>query len=445
MNILVFVRSIDIALLREMAKRGWMVWSSRGLLQQTEPRGIRFRCIEDILSRDDAEQLVMEAGRLANMKLEPSITVDGKDVWALIEADARPTLRTQIEASVYTSELVRRLHEKYPLDALVTWTDATPSERAAIFTCKHLGIPTFELRHGSWAHYLQGHFECESMVDTVLSPGDEDRLFLEFYGNKNDIVVTGKPQYDWTTMQDMQVIRQQAREKYNIPSDRPVIMYCTTWRHQFDYWEYTDPDPNNLRLVLQAHASLKQVCNPFLIVKLHPQMAGLMQQYRNFCEYHQATDYAITDADASIILPAADVVVSHQSSVISECVIYGIRSIVIEFRPYNDHGFFKGRGFVPCSQPSQLEVEIGRLLLDRAYKAKLDAEMTANKFFWAGPNDGMASERCCDVIEERVNARKCHHRGQDEQHKASGQSHAADTGEADAGEAGRAPQKVAAG
>lgn len=445
MNVLVFVRTIDIALLREMAKRGWMIWSSRGLLSQTAPRGVRFRCIEDILSKDDADQLIVEVGKLANMQLSPSINVDGKDVWPLIEKEARQTFATQIEAAVYTSDLVRRLHEKYPLDALVVWTDATPSERAAIFTCKHLGIPTFELRHGSWAHYLQGHFECESLVDTVLSPGEEDKLFLEFYGNRNDIVVTGKPQYDCTAVADAQMLRQQAREKYGITSDRPVIMYCTTWRHQHDYWEYTDPEPNSLRVVLQTHASLKQVCNPFLIIKLHPQMAGMLQQYQSFCEYHKVTDYAITDVDASIILPTADVVVSHQSSVISECIIYGIRSIVIEFRPYNDHGFFNGRGFVPCSRPEQLETEIGRLLLDREYKVKLDAEIAANKFFWAGQNDGYSSERCCDVIEERVNARRGNHRSTDELDKAPRQGDAADTWQADAGEAGRAPAKVAAG
>ena len=408
LNVLAYVRTVDMALLRAMVDRGWNVWSQSGMVTDAGKRGISLRPFESQISSKEVDKARATGEELGKVKFDgkSKFLINSVDQWDKFKNDLTTPLRSHIKDCVVMSEVILKLHEKQPLDAVIVWTDATPTARALIFTAKHLGIPTFEARHGAWAHYIQGHFECESLVDTVFSTGEEDKLFLEFYGNKNDIVVTGKPQFDWPAMADKKLLRSIIKAHFKIPDDRPVIIYGTTWKHPFSYWEYQDDILLYLTSVLKAHMALQETCNPFLIIKLHPQTNLDLDKYREFCEAQGASEYAVTTGESSMMLPAADVLITHQSSLVSEAVIYHVPSIVFDYRDYNDHGMFKNRGLTFVDKPNKLAPAIAKLLLDDEYKSHIQQEMEDNTFFWVGLNDGKSSHRCCEVIEDRVESKR---------------------------------------
>ena len=152
-------------------------------------------------------------------------------------------------------------------DALIVWTDAIPTTRCAVLASKKRGIPTFEVTHGAFNTYRQGHFECDSYVDVILAPGQEEADFRRFYGSPSEVIITGKPSFDWMHGMDRKAAKASIREQWQIPAHRPIVLYGMTWRHPFSTWE-RDEDRGEWD-VYQAHLNLQPICKPFLLVKPH--------------------------------------------------------------------------------------------------------------------------------------------------------------------------------
>lgn len=284
-------------------------------------------------------------------------------------------------------------------DAVVVWTDAPPLPRIMVLAAKARGIPTFEVTHGSFNTYRQGHFECESYVDYVLAPGQEEVDFRAFYGGKAKVIVTGKPTYDWIPMAD----RDTCRAALDIPAKRPVILYGMTWRHPFSTWE-RDRDLGDSE-VFNAHKMLLSVCRPYLIIKPHPVMANMTERLRAQCDEAGMTDYAVTNMPVHAILPACDLVISHKSSLLVESVLCDIPAIGFSFREWNDHRFNAGRGIEWVEKRDDLLGCMARCILDHATKERLADERTAAKHYYNGPNDGHATERMVSTIEKLTTSR----------------------------------------
>ena len=282
-------------------------------------------------------------------------------------------------------------------DAVVVWTDAPPLPRLMVLAARARGIPTFEITHGSFNTYRQGHFETESYVDYVLAPGQEEVDFRAFYGSKANVVVTGKPTLDWTTTVDKPLIRSQLCEQAGI-TRRPIVMYGMTWRHPFSTWE-RDKDLGESE-VFSAHKMLLNVCKPYLIIKPHPVMANMAERVRAMCDEAGMTDYAVSTMPVSSILPGCDLLVSHNSSLLVEGILCDIPSVCFSFREWNDHRFHSGKGVECIEKREDLLAAMARCLLDAPTKDRLAQERVAAKHYFNGPNDGHATERVLNTIEK---------------------------------------------
>lgn len=303
------------------------------------------------------------------------------------------------ESVVSMSRAVRLLHQKEGLDAVVVWTDAPAPQRAAVLTAKALGIPTFEVTHGAMNTYRQGHFECESHVDHILAPGKEEEDFRAFYGSKAQVHVAGKPSFDWMKEVNRPTIRASIREHLGLPDRRPLVLYGMTWRHPFSTWE-RDSDLGE-KDVFEAHMNLQAMCAPYLVVKPHYARSSRQEIERlaRYCEGNGIEEYAITGLDTAAILPAVDLVVSHKSSLLVEAVLMGIPALGFDFRERNDFAFYQGLGIEWVSRRSMLREAMSRCLLDRSTRERLARERENAAYYFNGPNDGRAAERCADILE----------------------------------------------
>lgn len=287
-------------------------------------------------------------------------------------------------------------------DALLVWTDAPPLPRLAALAARARGIPTFEVTHGAFNTYRQGHFEYESYVDYVLAPGQEEADFRAFYGSSAHVVPVGKPTYDWIASVDKQRDRQLVAEGCGLPSRRPIVLYGMTWRHPFSTWE-RDGDLGEWD-VFRAHSALIGICKPYLIVKPHPVMSRPedAQRIKRACEEAGLTEYAVTTLPVSSLLPACDLVVSHKSSLLVEAVLLDIPAVGFDFREWNDQRFYLGRGIEWVEQRDQLLAAMTRCLLDAPTKERLATERQSAKTYFNSANDGKATERCVSTIERLV-------------------------------------------
>ena len=314
-------------------------------------------------------------------------------------ADGGSGIEAEIKAMANTVEM---LHTSEGIDALVVWTDAIPYTRAAVIAAKHLGIPTFEITHGFMNTYRQGHFECKSYVDHILSPGEEEVDFRKFYGQSVEVVPCGKPQWDSVTPGYIDACRDAVRDRFSIPGGRPIVLYGTTWRHQFSTWENDGGDiaPE----VFEAHMNLRTVCNPFLIVKPHYSVAtkALTDNLRNHLGSMGVTDFAVITGDSQLFIPACDLLVSHKSSLLVEGVLMDKPTVGFDFRERNDFAFYWDKGIAWEADPGNLMHTMSAVLLDKGVKRKMTADRPAAKWYFNNACDGHAAQRCVDAIRDRI-------------------------------------------
>jgi len=293
------------------------------------------------------------------------------------------------------------------IDAMVTWTDAPPDQRVSILTARHMGVPTFEITHGATNTYRQGHFEYESYVDYVLAPGQHEADFRKFYGSNANVVVTGKPSFDWITQsENLKFSRNEARAQFGIDERRPVIVHAMTWRHPFSVWE-RDRDWGD-KAVIEAHMNLLPICNTFLIIKPHYSQGNkeYANHIRNYCETAGVTDFAVMTGGPIVPLTMADLVVTHKSSIIVEAFLLDLPVVMFEFRERNDFSWFDGYGAELVADRGELYPAMARCLLDRETKERLAVERARGREYFNYKCDGDAGKRCVEVIEKAVAERQ---------------------------------------
>ena len=295
-------------------------------------------------------------------------------------------------------------HAKHKFDAVLLWSDAPTLQRCIALAARHVGVPSFEVTHGATQTYRQGHFEVNSHVDKILSPGQHEVDFRRFYAQGDwNCIVTGKPSLDWLGTLDKAAARSAMRGKFGIPEDRPCILYAMTWRHPFSVWE-RDTDHGELA-VLQAHMNLLPVCNPYLIIKPHYAVGS--EEYAaavtRMCNDNRITDFGVMTGDPTFPLLCADLVVTHKSSIMVEAILLDLPVVMFEFREYNDFAWFQNKGAELVEKREDLLPAMTRALLDNGTRRRLATERQEAKHYFNGPCDGKAGQRCVKAIEEVVN------------------------------------------
>jgi hypothetical protein len=353
----------------------------------------------DIIMPDEYAQIYARMGIAVDSAVYPGNPDGAPGVF-------RDTVYNKVSAVAGVAPRVIDAVRRVRPDAVVVWTDAPTLPRLTVMTARADNIPTFEVTHGAFNTYRQGHFECDSYVDYILAPGQEEADFRSFYGSSAKVIITGKPSLDWIYSADREEARETLRERFAITTKRPLILYAMTWRHPFSTWE-RDTDLGEFD-VLQAHRDLLDICNPFLVIKPHYCMASdaHIARIHKLCSEAGITDFGIVVGPTEYTLPAFDLIVSHKSSMLVESVLLAIPCVGFDFREYNDFAFYAGRGIEWCAQRDKLKHAMASCLLDSRVKDRLATERLTAQPYFNGPNDGHAAERCVQQIEQIVEQRR---------------------------------------
>ena len=373
MNIIAFLRWENASLVRDLHDAGHTVWCDRGNAE-------KFR-------------------KLLHLPIQP---IDFGD--AAMDLPAPFDYGNGIPGII---DGVTDCIEQNNIEALIVWSDAPVDQRTAVLTARHKGIPTFEVVHGATNTYRQGHFEYESYVDYVLAPGQHEVDFRRFYDSNANVVVTGKPSFDWITQRDdLANARSTAREHYGVDEKRPVVVHAMTWRHPFSVWE-RDKDWGD-KAVIEAHMNLLPICNTFLILKPHYSQGSEAhaENIKKYCESAGVTDFAVMTGGPIVPLTMADLVVTHKSSIIVESFLLDLPVVMFEFRERNDFSWFKGYGAELVADRGELYPAMARCLLDRETKDRLAVGRVKGREYFNYKCDGDAGKRCVETIERAVAERK---------------------------------------
>lgn len=228
------------------------------------------------------------------------------------------------------------INRAYHLSTSRIWID---NYRKPLGTLKRRGTVYFQTWHGSVAIKALGlhRGEAHSKIAHMVSSNDSDmtdhslidsdwgreifRDGLLYYG---DFLKTGTPRMDiLMTGRDEQ--RRHIRERFGIPADSRIVIYCPTYREK---GEKTERVVYNEPFSLDFNRLLDDLTKRFggewyLMVRLHPQMAVQLKEFPLEAKPDRLIDVS-RERDMNEILSGTDAVITDISSTGTDASCAGI-------------------------------------------------------------------------------------------------------------------------
>lgn len=198
-------------------------------------------------------------------------------------------LRDKAMRVAHERRLVRTLHERRPLDFVLSSADYASSNRPGVLAARELGIPTICLDHGSLAilpdpdAYRPGHrFDyCLFCSDHLIVDNDLEKAFIErvhaVYPDVRHPRVQVLGVLLDTTPTGSGVQREESRRDLDLAPDDLVVTIAGTW------YDLSTPqvsfranlsDVRFYREAFKALAALRAERKVRVLLKLHPALSG---------------------------------------------------------------------------------------------------------------------------------------------------------------------------
>jgi len=256
---------------------------------------------------------------------------------------------------------------------------------------KSLGIPTFSIET-----LIVDNNAISSMLykaDKICIYGTQGFDTLRDYGiEENRIEVTGNPRYDYTKKLDTAQSKQKMEQNYDIKS-RMVLIAMSRWHPRDEYW-MSD-------FLHFANKNCLQV-----IIKIHPRYRNNSVDSQNKIKFIKTKckdqDFQITiDIDLSLLISAADIVISDYSNVGVEGVLLKKPVINVNFTKEdlkNAQNYHKLGAVLYTESYDELEEMIKDLINDNKHINELKKNRESMVERYNSKNDGLASDRIFRLI-----------------------------------------------
>lgn len=280
------------------------------------------------------------------VEYQESVAYLGLSMWDLItrvgEAEAWRLLGRVAETGMNkrmafcpVSVLERILRRERP-DVVVT-TNSPKTERAALAAAERLGIPAVRIEDlfgvSPYMCYLK--MTMNSDAGKIVVPIRPDRVAVlnelarrnvlarqseeELCVEPQNVRVTGQPVIDQAAVQARALSKQACRLRTQLPEDQTALLWAT------DNLPTDRPIFESLRQAIGKHPSW------FLLIKLHP---GFSPDLRDFYEQHKLANMRVLGTgNIHELIVAADVVVTHLSTVGVETLALTRPLVLVEFKP----------------------------------------------------------------------------------------------------------------
>jgi hypothetical protein len=261
-------------------------------------------------------------------------------------------------------------------------------------------VPAFALQHGDIKSNAAYFFPAEiagAMARNipshtfVYSPKDRDALVQRSIYAADAVIVTGNPRWDVLARGKSVYSRQEIARRYGLPSRTSYILW-TTKSHRIDKSEA-------MRVRQAIGNCAQQLKEVAIIVKEHPNAgSGYERRMRRaMASFRENVIVVPMDADTNSLLQLCELLVSYESTTVSEAVASRKPAILFERREILEKSKFVALGVAAgVSDEAQLVPTILRLLQDDSSLVR-EREAYIEQYLYA--IDGLATERVIDQVQ----------------------------------------------
>ena len=319
-------------------------------------------------------------------------------------------------------EMAKRMIDHEKPDIIIVGSEYTNFERAVCIAAKLKGTPTLAIQHGTMHPYHPGYIylkediSSEGSVESPYCPITDKiavygpyakKILTEISSYPNDsVVITGQPRYDILSKAEEIFNKEKTFEKLNLDKNKKVILWAT-YSHGLTKEE-------NEKYFYVVYSAVKELYDDVqLIVKPHPCEC---YDYKNISSMREKISKEIGFNPIIVdpfyntfeLLHTCDLMITGYSTTGLEAMILDKNVIIMNLIdeqhiiPYVESGAALG-----VYKEEDLIINIKNTLYDKEIKEKLKKAREKFVYEHAYLQDGKATERVCDLIEDMIKNEKC--------------------------------------
>lgn len=283
---------------------------------------------------------------------------------------------------------------KMKLNSIVAVADGEMLENLASTFSRKKKIPSFAILPGAGdpLPFLSDWFHADKIfvhgidgLDTMLAMNYE----------KNRIIVTGNPKYDFMMKVSTKNSKNLLHKKYGIEKDcKLLVVGMSRWHQKDEIWMSNlikFCNKNNFRIVIKIH--------PIYKTAQHEKSGQKIDFIKKSCRIFK---YLITyDVELDILLSAADLVITDYSNLGIESLLLEKPLLIVNFtnEDYEDYESFNREGASTyIDDYNKLENIVKEILEGKDYLIKLREAYKKVSKRYNYLNDGKASDRIFNLL-----------------------------------------------
>jgi len=308
-------------------------------------------------------------------------------------------------------EMAKEVVEEEKPDLILLISEYGIFERALVVAGKLNKVPTLAIQHGSIGPvhkgymYSKGSISASGSIETPYCPipdktavygkYDYDLLTKMSSYPISSVVIAGQPRYDILAAADSFFDREKFCKRLNLNPSRKIVLIATE----------NIPISEGKAFLKRVLRALKNFPELQIVVKPHPLEKG--EWYRKVVEEENASGVVVLSkySDTFEALYACDLLVTGFSTVITEAIILGKAVVSMHLSRSEDPTPYYKEVTLRVYREEDLVPSIRKALYDEETKEKL--KEAGRKFVYkhAYKQDGKATERVVNLIEEMVRKR----------------------------------------
>jgi len=304
-------------------------------------------------------------------------------------------------------EMAKELIEEEEPDLILVSSEYGILERALVVAGKLKGIPTLAIQHGSIGPIHKGYIFSKGNISIYgkkeapyCSIPDKTAVYGRYYYDlltkmssypPNSVVITGQPRYDMLEAADGYYSRKKFCSKLILDPDRKIVLVATE----------SLPIPEGKALLRSILRALKDFPEIQIVLKPHPRERG--EWYKEVVEEENLRVTMLSkDSDTFEALYVCDLFVTGFSTIVTEAIILGKIGVTVHLSKKEDPMPSYKDVTLRIYREEDLVPAIREALYDGKTRMKL--EKAGKKFVYqhAYKQDGKATERVADLIEEMI-------------------------------------------
>ncbi|ODS40494.1 hypothetical protein BEH94_06720 [Candidatus Altiarchaeales archaeon WOR_SM1_SCG] len=313
-------------------------------------------------------------------------------------------------------EMAKRMIDYEKPDIIIIGSEYSNLERAICIAAKLKGIPTLAIQHGGIGPYHPGYIYLKEdispegsvespycpITDKIVLYGPYDKKNLTEVSSypENSVIVTGQPRYDILARANEIYNKEKTFEKLNLDKSKKLVVWAT---NTINFDEYAKKHINAVFDSIEKLSSEVQ-----LVIKKHPASYLPDLIYDEIAKNFGFKPIIMrTEIDTLELLYASDLLIMEQSTVGLEAMILDKPVITLNFSGEPDYYHYAESGAVlGVYNEKDLIINIEKALYDKKTQERLKKAREKFVYEHAYKQDGKATERVCDSIEEMIKESK---------------------------------------